>query len=171
MRLQRGRAFWGAEMHPDILRSVQFVGLQRGRAFWGAEISSLSPVPFPVMSSFNGAAPFGARRYVVALAEELVRDWLQRGRAFWGAEIGDMDRAACIGHAVLQRGRAFWGAEINCPKENHPAEWPLQRGRAFWGAEIWIGHINRTKGRPASTGPRLLGRGDTVPGSKLSAGL
>ncbi len=37
--LQRGRAFWGAEMsHCTVVLMSQMV-LQRGRAFWGAEMS------------------------------------------------------------------------------------------------------------------------------------
>ncbi len=87
--------------------------------------------------------------------------WLQRGRAFWGAEI-----IILVGLRVftgtLQRGRAFWGAEIHQRLEraerqgiastgprllgrgdeqmrpvSAPVREKLQRGRAFWGAEIW----------------------------------
>ncbi len=38
--------------------------LQRGRAFWGAEIGPGHPARMASVQRFNGAAPFGARRFV-----------------------------------------------------------------------------------------------------------
>ncbi len=67
----------------------------------------------------------------------VVTEWLQRGRAFWGAEIRIVGKEA-VDASLLQRGRAFWGAEI----------------RYWWGVV--------TRPRTASTGPRLLGRGDVA---------
>ncbi len=84
---------------------------------------------------FNGAAPFGARRSHHVLAAEWQSVLLQRGRAFWGAEI-DPSRCHAVPDSRLQRGRAFWGAEIH----------------ALPRCKVSV--------RFASTGPRLLGRGD-----------
>ncbi len=108
---------------------------------------------------------------------------LQRGRAFWGAEIqiggpdciaqcfastgprllgrGDMKSISVPPSIILlQRGRAFWGAEINVDATGTPLPTRLQRGRAFWGAEIPPPSARRPTNHAASTGPRLLGRGD-----------
>ncbi|MEN9284674.1 MAG: hypothetical protein RLZZ179_2167 [Verrucomicrobiota bacterium] len=38
----------------------------------------------------------------------------------------------------------------------------LQRGRAFWGAEIRVTEAGLMDVTMASTGPRLLGRGDAA---------
>ncbi len=157
--LQRGRAFWGAEMiHQCVpLRKMTCAStgprlLGRGDAFeihGGCTYRNASTGPrllgrgdprcaAPVRSGgvastgprllgrgdfsrfagttrnclrFNGAAPFGARRSVLSLADALVTLALQRGRAFWGAEmIGG--RIGGLFRIRLQRGRAFWGAEI-----------------------------------------------------------
>ncbi len=61
---------------------------------------------------------------------------------------------------VLQRGRAFWGAEIFRYVGRPPCTHALQRGRAFWGAEICEWEVHSLGIPDASTGPRLLGRGD-----------
>ncbi len=66
--------------------AMQGYWLQRGRAFWGAEIQEGPWGPF-ANDGFNGAAPFGARRCGIAKPTRLPSIALQRGRAFWGAEM------------------------------------------------------------------------------------
>ena len=210
--LQRGRAFWGAEISglpilhvlhrtastgPRLLgrgdkRGAEIHGWLRhtsfnGAAPFGARRSCLFPWRSPTQLSFNGAAPFGARRCRPRYTADRMPGLLQRGRAFWGAEIKSGGSAG-PGWGWLQRGRAFWGAEIRTSLERfilftlcfngaapfgarrsrwgNPHKLPpeqLQRGRAFWGAEIWRIRLPRhALGWPASTGPRLLGRGDPM---------
>ena len=113
-------------------------------------------------SGFNGAAPFGARRSrECVIKPNGVSFSLQRGRAFWGAEIPFV-YCRFNARTGLQRGRAFWGAEIQARAEGLEARIALQRGRAFWGAEMRDGQSGFRQFLRASTGPRLLGRGDRV---------
>ena len=62
--------------------------LQRGRAFEGAEILIAQCRPVVVFGGFNGAALLRARRFGFSsvLGSDFI--WLQRGRAFEGAEMG-----------------------------------------------------------------------------------
>ncbi len=134
-RLQRGRAFWGAEIlnrQPDKGRQVV---LQRGRAFWGAEIRTTVQWDADAPPRFNGAAPFGARR--LASGFPVGGSFFGfNGAAPFGARRFCTRKQSGGDVTQLQRGRAFWGAEIsmraNCPTNRNR----LQRGRAFWGAEI-----------------------------------
>ncbi len=134
--LQRGRAFWGAEIWQSWDGMGLVVMLQRGRAFWGAEIQLNHPSPARNMS-FNGAAPFGARRS------------LRGERGTGGA--ARFNGAAPFGarrFATLEEARAFAKASTG----------PRLLGR---GDALDMQRMMEDQ-KLASTGPRLLGRGDSV---------
>ena len=157
--------------------------LQRGRAFWGAEI----PHPMPCQwrsVCFNGAAPFGARRCVsqgkhrARLRASTGPRLLGRGdaagtrllcplvsHASTGPRLlgrGDRSRSRCLStRRDCFNGAAPFGARRS---ESKPHDTfiaaLLQRGRAFWGAEMSGCEVSGDRLPVASTGPRLLGRGD-----------
>ncbi|MEN9284673.1 MAG: hypothetical protein RLZZ179_2166 [Verrucomicrobiota bacterium] len=131
-----------------------------GPRLLGRGDSACSSTRQPPDRGFNGAAPFGARRSSELLIMQRARAELQRGRAFWGAEIRQRICGSKCTESGLQRGRAFWGAEmrqqeIEDGKKLAASTGPrlLGRGDAIWG------RITPDNFR-ASTGPRLLGRGD-----------
>ncbi len=66
IRLQRGRACEGAEMHQCKRVVIDMTGLQRGRACEGAEIGLSFPIMNGWHSGFNGAAPVRARKSATA---------------------------------------------------------------------------------------------------------
>ncbi len=93
---------------------------------------------WPLESGFNGAAPFGARRFPIK-------------------------RCKVCGHVQLQRGRAFWGAEITRHRERKTQMHSCFNGAAPFGARrCFMVRSDAAVLDSASTGPRLLGRGDTL---------
>jgi len=161
VRLQRGRAFWGAEICGQEEGTSNINGLQRGRAFWGAEMRPAASAGASRCRASTGPRLLGRGDPRCQRGSGQPTAWLQRGRAFWGAEMRRFTRNESS-MTTLQRGRAFWGAEIMPAPRFSPFKSGLQRGRAFWGAEIPPSKGARTPRQQASTGPRLLGRGDVL---------
>ncbi len=134
--LQRGRALWGAEISTGKRKWWRTAGLQRGRALWGAEIVMKPRNRMKGIFCFNGAAPCGARKW----------------------DIGGVDSTPAI---VSFNGAAPCGARKLCRCwRNAPRMESLQRGRALWGAEIRHKLHATARAGDASTGPRLVGRGN-----------
>ncbi len=109
--LQRGRAFWGAEITFEGGGSLDGFAASTGPRLLGRGDAPMSAgVDRNCQAStgprllgrgdqamwwtrhckgpcFNGAAPFGARRFPGTVGRLRQRSALQRGRAFWGAEM------------------------------------------------------------------------------------
>ncbi len=161
--LQRGRALWGAEIWCVSAHGRSNGGpLQRGRALWGAEIRPTCPTPF------CSGVPASTGPRLVGRGNRHRRDFGNRGGwASTGPRLvgrgNEGNTNACLTiNGKLQRGRALWGAEMSPATASQPGGSTLQRGRALWGAEMRRGRMRFSGFRFASTGPRLVGRGNST---------
>ncbi len=109
--LQRGRAFWGAEIsrqHPDKRSQHQ---ASTGPRLLGRGDLRCDAAGDEQTGRFNGAAPFGARRSGHVWRKR--RRWSRfNGAAPFGARRSSGRRRRMNSIGLLQRGRAFWGAEM-----------------------------------------------------------
>ena len=138
-----------------------------------------------MITGFNGAAPFRARRQNMAYVEHTENLYASTGPRPFGR--GDSTpgpvatRSPCRFNGAapfrarrpgegdyyrslqgsLQRGRALSGAETRACGTFMPASPTLQRGRALSGAETEQMQCALLGAAAASTGPRPFGRGDT----------
>ncbi len=133
--------------------------LQRGRALWGAEIHHHHRRGKPP-DCFNGAAPCGARKCAVVGRDAAV--FLQ---ASTGPRLVGRGNPAENTRRATSVFRFNGAAPCGARKSRDPGEAEeiitmLQRGRALWGAEIDCFLFVDKNFLTASTGPRLVGRGN-----------
>ncbi len=130
---------------------------------WGAEIGQGLPMVLPGDSTgFNGAAPCGARKY-----EQTEKELAELRAASTGPRLvgrgNPREPAGRRPQWSRFNGAAPCGARKStagiCRSDTHLK---LQRGRALWGAEIKTGRTESNEHSRASTGPRLVGRGNCL---------
>ncbi len=116
-----------------------------------------------LLSRFNGAAPCGARKFLCHFQIFGLTSGLQRGRALWGAEIHS-PAAPASGSRCRFNGAAPCGARKYVGHERRGRDDFGFNGAAPCGARKSDGVRPRAVQRPfASTGPRLVGRGNRPP--------
>ncbi len=159
-QLQRGRAFWGAEIFRSLANSnIRYLSFN-GAAPFGARRSGNGASARQRRSCFNGAAPFGARRFNAAMDGGKGFQPGFNGAAPFGARRSASMTNGRTEASWLQRGRAFWGAEIRRDLAGSDEFADASTGPRLLGRGDFFALMFPPSSRRASTGPRLLGRGD-----------
>ncbi len=141
--------------------------LQRGRAFWGAEMDGMENVPGTPHRASTGPRLLGRGDTYEQLEADHAPDastgprLLGRGDALPHPAREGVDPAS-TGPRLLGRGDLCFCCLLATPHQ-------CFNGAAPFGARRSSGAAGLTPEAPASTGPRLLGRGDTMQGMRSSS--